>query len=91
MNTTETRPVIDQANTLHLIRLEAESLSNQLCFIREALAGASGAGAKGPQLYTCAIRGLRDMLATMEDRACGISGYARNLLGIPEGVEIEER
>ena len=90
---TTTRPVIDllRNDDLHIIRLEAESLSNQLYFIREALAEASGDGATGRQLYPCAIKGLRDMLENLEDMASGIVGRTKKLLGIPEGADVEER
>ena len=86
---TTTRPAIDlqrdlQRDDLHIIRLEAESLRDQLHFIWESLAGASGEGATGRQLYPCAIRGLRDMLESLEDKASGISSRAKRLLGVPE-------
>ena len=88
--TTTTRPVNDQANTLHMIRLSANSLSDQLYFLKEVLEKASGKGAAGPQLYPSALRGLCKLLSRMENQALHISDQACTLLGIPEGADIEE-
>ena len=75
---------------LNLIRLEAESLNNQLYFLREALSGLARETASGPQLYPLAIRGLCSQLKKMEDDASSIFCRACDLLGVGEDIVAEE-
>jgi len=80
----------NQSGELCLIRLEAESLVNQLYFLQEALSGLAQNSDQGPQLYPMAIRGLCQQLGAMEDKAESIITRSCSLLGIARDTVAEE-
>ncbi len=79
-----------QRPDLELIRLEAESLVNQIYFLEEALAGLAHEGRTGRQLHPLAIRGLCAHLQKMEEQASDIFSRTCEMLGVSVDTVAEE-
>jgi|GEM_PF-1215874 len=87
---TEKSARANSEHELHMIRLDARNIGNQLYFLQEALNGLAREGVRGRQLHPVAIRGLHRQLEALEHKAMGISDRACMLLGIDECTVEEE-